>query len=517
MANRRRAFTLSELMVAVVVLLVVILATSRLFNTASTVAGLGEANSDVLQDATTIERQMRLDFERLSPEGFMVIRNVEVPNDINVSSGGGFLNPALPADGTLRCDQLFFFIQGTQQMVTFGTLGSNIKGMGTGARVYYGHSVSSPVNLPVDGQPGDSTVEAHDPRVDFDNPLTPWHVGPYPFVRTVFDNNPNPNGNSQDYNFSADGNVVCTQPPAPQWSLARQAVVLADDGGNPAIYLNQNRTAFSIDHAPIFQGRVDGAAQEMIDLRRLITTDMNGNWRNWLLAGNNFDQRDAIALLTGRSTNFHIPYYPRAEREAPSMHRVDQGLTNHIIGTWCSSFKVDWTYAPGTGEVLDENRNFAWAPGPDGDPDTSGDNIELRGLIVNADPTPAANPAFREHPWFGMLDAPRGVYPYRHPVDVGQNNWRWWQPAPTIDPINVEEINLEPNNSPVRVYEAIFGYNQTRALEFDGNPDFVDGTGDLGYTPWPTALRVTMTLHDSSSRLTEGREVQFVIHIPQRR
>ena len=53
----RRAFTVVELLIAVVVMLAVIIATSKIFNTASKVSSTGEANADVLQQGTVIEEQ----------------------------------------------------------------------------------------------------------------------------------------------------------------------------------------------------------------------------------------------------------------------------------------------------------------------------------------------------------------------------------------------------------------------------------------------------------------------------
>ena len=55
----------------------------------------GEAAAEVLQEAAAIERQVRSDFERISREGFFMIRCVAVPNNINVGAGGPLLNPAL--------------------------------------------------------------------------------------------------------------------------------------------------------------------------------------------------------------------------------------------------------------------------------------------------------------------------------------------------------------------------------------------------------------------------------------
>jgi hypothetical protein len=39
---------------------------------------------------------------------------------------------------------------------------------------------------------------------------------------------------------------------------------------------------------------------------------------------------------------------------------------------------------------------------------------------------------------------------------------------------------------------------------------------EVGYTPWPSAIRVTMVLNDPDGKLEGGREFQFVIRLPQR-
>ena len=56
---RRGGFTLTELMVAVLILVVVIVATSRIFGTVSRVTGVGQAVASVLQEASAVEPQLR--------------------------------------------------------------------------------------------------------------------------------------------------------------------------------------------------------------------------------------------------------------------------------------------------------------------------------------------------------------------------------------------------------------------------------------------------------------------------
>jgi hypothetical protein len=513
-------------MVAVAVLIVVIAATSKIFGIASRVAGLGEATADVMQETATIERQLREDLKRLSDDGFFLIRCVRVRNDINLNSGGPLLDPALPLDAHLRADQLFFFVDGAQHMATLGTRGSNIRGLGVASRVYWGHGIQ----LSLKEAAGDPTdvVLAHDFEIDCANPLLPWHRGTYETVWTRYRHSP---GSPEDYTSAGSGGAQdATQPPATSWLLARHAVVMADDGDAlPERFMYANRTAYRIDHHPVFQGRVDGVSEQLSDIRRLVTLapeahNCDGELvvaRPWFDPGyvasdGSRDQRSVIAALCGRRCD--VPIYTRAERVAPGMLRVDQALTNHVIGTACSSFRIDWTWAPRTGELRDPDGNIVIAPGVDLTPGTA-DDIWLTGLLVDDDRDNM--PAFREQPWFGMEEPQRGVYFY----ETDEQPWWYW--AETIDANNIEDVvypssgNIGPDE-PLVVYEAVFGYNQGVALNADGNPDpVIDIAGDpdctrTGYTPWPSALRITLTLHDQRQRFSEGREVQFVVDLPRR-
>lgn len=470
----RRAFTLAELMVAVAVLLVVIVATAKIFGTATQVTGVGEAASDVIQEAAAIERQYRADFKRLSREGFFAIRCVAVRNDHNLP-GGALLDANQPPDSWIRADQLVFFTQGLQSVETYRQ-GSNVlggaahKGQSTAARVYYGHAVQFPEAPPI--EPGYGSVLAIDPDVAVTQ-FVPWFVGPGPFVKTRFRDSVGAGEYDTDYPLQVD----CTQPPAPRWLLARHVTVLADDGGEPTVFLGHNRSAPGIADPVIQGGRVDAAAQQLDDIRQLIELDQAGGYRSWT------GQRDAIASQM---------YYPRAERVAPGMHRVDQALTNHAIGSACSSFAVDWTYGNGVGDAV------------------NADGTPYRGARIDAS---------LEQPWYG-LDAlgrsgdGRGVLLFVDYAAVQPDG-----PPETIFPANTER--LPPTGSPTLIlYEAYFGYNRDAPFLPAGAsiPDPLYGTPDAnaGFTPWPTAIRITMTLHDTDGKLQAGRRVQFVIDLPRR-
>jgi hypothetical protein len=395
--------------------------------------------------------------------------------------------------------------------------------LGVSSRVYWGHGIQLALKE-ADGTPG-SIMYAHDFKLDFDYPLLPWHRGQYDTVRTVYRRTAG--ASPDDYDVINAGPEDATQPPASSWVLTRHAVVMADDGdANPERFMYANRTAYWIDHHPVFHGRVDGVSQQLSDIRRLVTLApadyvCNGQTvsaRPWFdRRYGPGDQRSVIAALSGRLGD--LPVYTRAERVAPGMQRVDQALTNHVIGTACSSFTVDWTWAPGTGALRDPDGNLVVAPGADLTLGTV-DDIVLTGMVVNADPV--NEPAFREQPWFGLEDPQRGVYMYGTDAngDLKPDLWPWWDWAATIAPDNVEEMVFQ--NQTVAVYEAIFGYNRQGVLNDDGNPDpVIYATGDpactrVGYTPWPSAIRITMTLHDQRQRFGEGREVQFVVDLPRR-
>ncbi|MEE9131575.1 MAG: prepilin-type N-terminal cleavage/methylation domain-containing protein [Phycisphaerales bacterium] len=476
-ASRRRApgFTLVELMIAVSVLIVIIVATSKIFSTAGKVTSLGQATADVLQETTAIERQIRSDFERLAPNGVFAIRCVSIRNDINVPIGGPLLNPALPDAAMIRADQLLFFTNGVQSIQTYRQgSGSSHKGQGTAARIYYGHAFQLPEGKEIDVIDSQE-VRAQDPLVLAVNPLVPWYSGSYGMIRTVFRSNVG--GTPPDYSIQGQITPIdATQPVAPQWLLTRHAVLLVDDGGNEVVFLNSNRSAFTIADAVIRNSRVDAAATQLNDIRKAVVGDGTVPWIP--------DQRNFISS--------DLLFYPRAERVAPGMHRVDQALTNNVLAGACSSFIIEWTYEDGVGNVDEDN---------DGIP-------EFIGVQVNS---------ALEQPWFGLdLDGSRGVLTF--------DNW-YGPPGPinTIDPVNIEQYDPPgtPGGQAIQnaggiVYEAFFGYNRSMPLDPNtGLPWFTPTTG-VAYTPWPSAIRITMVLHDPATKLEVGREVQFVIHLPNR-
>jgi prepilin-type N-terminal cleavage/methylation domain-containing protein len=483
-----RGFTLTELMIAVVVLLVVILATSRIFQTASGVTGIGQARASIIQEAAAIERQIREDFEKITTDGVFLIRSVRVANDIHLNNGGPLLNPALPPDAFVRADQLLFFTTGLQSSNIARVDGATYRySQGPVSRVYWGHAFQLPQALPADPASNDIR-RAHDPAHEAE--VYPWTFGPVAMQRTLFGDYGGTGTQAYQASAGNPNEIPVVPPPAQQWLLARQDVMLADDDTvlpyqdsksrymrNPTVDsggVTSARSVFRRDprtgsggsffySSEIRNGRVDCAASRLDDIRGVII-DSGGSTFDW------DEQRNYMAA--------NLLYYPRAERIAPSMDRVDQALTTPVIGSGCSNFIVEWTYR------------------------------DLKGLQLDAAGNVLAQPTriypSRETPWFSLFDQVRGSAPYR-----SSQTWETGE-AIYFDVIERQYFLAGTDNN-VEVYESFFGYNQTEGLDALGQPD-----PDLAYTPWPDAVRITMTLHDPEGRLPEGVTFQFVVNLPER-
>ncbi|MFO0873727.1 MAG: hypothetical protein U0575_07110 [Phycisphaerales bacterium] len=501
-AARRRAFTLTELLVTVVILIVIILATSKIFATASKVTSLGQANADLLQTATALERQVRRDIERLTHDGFLVIRSYAVPNNVRqiqfpgASPPAPLLNPLLAPNAIVRSDQLLFFANGvesTQQFVgsaaLFDDAGNVITEVrsqqGSAYRVLYAHGVQFGDQMPVRLDPGAFSDGSAVVPWSWDDPNDGPDLETQEFYKYG-------TGNLLQYNTpptATPQRVIGSQPEARQWTLARQPVLLGDDGGSlwyyrvgdafapspvpqngkpgdapnsaPGLWPNTPGTPFN---TLIPSSRVDVAATNLADVRSIVT---NSGANTWLQ-----QRQRMVDALT----------FPRAERESPSMLRADQMLVSPGIAAGCSSFTVEWTYASGVGTAF------------------KSDGTLVPGVRVATG---------AEQPWFGMPDASRGVYQLSQAGSI--SGWDWGKVAGgTIFPANIEASGTL-NPGAVQYYVATFGYNQSQPLDANDAPNV-----NLAYTPWPTALRFTVTLHDPRNVLEQGRVFQFVVALPQR-
>lgn len=521
-----RGFTLTEMLVAVAVLAVVIVAMSTIFGTSQKVASMGEANAQYIQQAAAIERRIRRDVERMSRDGFLAIQCVGVRNDINYSETGRYLDPDRGPNAEVRCDQLMFFTNGREPTSRFvGSYNASGEDLGAlalaetaAARVYIGHGVQLPV------QPPRATVmgaQRFDPARDENTSIYPWTYN----IELPLANGPD---------------VPLITPPAHEWVLARQSILLGDDdligvmdtnspdiisvsGANSRLhYLGRDNTypnsAPSLFYEnndilrfdpEITDGRVDIAASELDDVRREVCYPWN--FVNiWAVSPG--DSQMSPIVRRDDVLDAMIEAYPRAERHAPSMRNFDQMLVNNVLAGHVSDFRVEWTWADGVGRNTDVSFG--------GSADYAGG---VPGFIVDGN----------RQPWFGLYDESLGTGPVGNYPNDPEVSYSVLQPVSTS--MVLVEVEGVPLNG-VRRYGAVFGYNQEGGLllagddqpivNSSGQPIFADHVSTasdnnsdpiflLSYTPWPTALRITMHLHDTKNKLEGGRELQFVIPIPQ--
>ncbi|MCH2133733.1 MAG: hypothetical protein MK116_08280 [Phycisphaerales bacterium] len=627
---RSGGFTLAEILVSVGVLIAILLASARVFQTAQQVSNVGNAAADVLQETASIEKQIREDISRLSPQGAIAIHSVKVRNDQRIadweSDGSvglrpGLINPNLNATAFIRCDQLVFFTDGISRVKQLGSDGYVTprpgwfpKILGEGSMVYYGHAIQFPelkacnVNNPANtAEP--PILHGHD--VDFATlrdegvEITPWFDGGInASVPTIYRQYPRAATDDNYEHFTiqfpqveADP-ILGTQPEARRWILARQETVLGDDDqnlpgtSNKRIYMSRafgTTSVFPVDPRwdqgfsnihfstiPLLEcGRVDLAGMRMSGVTEALTISRDPQDPNNVLPANrSWDSGDFYEYDDGtlnrdildqdgvggrpdlpgdgsqRDLVKSLVRWPRAERVPPGEGRFDQHLTIPTLGSACSSFIVEWTWDEGIG---DAESIYV-------DPQTDRTRvIEWEGLRVdpaNGWDDPNGDPYLGQR-WFGLYDRGRQVMPFGrvdqsvqddlgwigfadvYPGDVNPDAPAAGTKAPaTVRDDAIEDIYYPPTfggggeDVPIE-YWAVFGRNRDKPLldvdwlnlngmlssdgDGDGRPD---GDGfddpDYSYTPWPTALRFTMVLHDPETHLENGQTIQFVVKLPER-
>ena len=541
----RGAFTLTELLVSIVVLLVVILAVGRIFGTASTVVKNGEANADILQETSAVEQLIRNDLARISDEGFLIIQCIGVRNDVMASLGGGsLLDPTKPAGHIFRCDQMAFVADDlaisrqTQTMGAFtesaiGTYGGETSPtpQATSSIIYYGHGIQFPF-LPKNlGLTAD---------VDPSYNIQPWF-------------RPSPSNTSARVELQRwpqgtplPGQYNGSQPDASDWTLARQETLIADDRqGNSRNFLstpaNRNSAEAIFDDA-MEASRVDVVATDIGRLRESIRT---------------LGPDGVVQTL--------LNYRPRAEKRPPTLNKSDVLLTTSVLASNCSNFVIDWTWSDGIGRELEL----------DFDPKRNLQGV-LRGVShrggyrtgVGNEPAEVVEASLPQ-PWFGFADnssasgnpnldvtfasaylggssfydrevrlhAPLAYHPANQVVDGGPTDVEVFNGTGSLRPRAVSTIEGiggvggsvvdQPFGSsvPVYRYRAYFGLNGKEPFIRDGagRPITQAATGGepwpiyrTDYTPWPSAVRITATFHDNRDAIEGGRLVQFTIPLPAR-
>ena len=337
--KRLAGFTLIELMVAVVVLLVVMIAVGRIFSVTSSVSASGVAISETLQQAVAIEQQLREDIAKISDDGFLAIRHVAVPNNIYQYI---LIDDSQPESAIIRFDQLVFIRLGITTPVGLRNSGNgDFAGQTFASTVYYGHGVSFPDLMSYDQ--GGNTVNLEDPELlisDFteDPVVTPWYQGTVDFNTLQYTG-------SQDTMFEdmgMDGTTNGTQQLPSKWMLCRQSTAMGDDDQYNRDAVQKTRFAlnglsthsifpadprFDTIDPHVQRGRVDIVSTHLGDLRQSILNKFDSQGlpttsRPWsqLNTSSSLDQQELIATLL---------QWPRIEAMPPSPFRNDQMLMMH--------------------------------------------------------------------------------------------------------------------------------------------------------------------------------------------
>ena len=541
----RRAFTLIELLVAILVLLAVLLASGSIFNATSKVAGVGEAVSDVGADLQAFERSVRDDLSSISRDGFLMIRCVAVRNDVRVdgSGFGALLDPGLPSDHVFRCDQLLFFREGVAGSKNYAIgAGANNQGRSSAQRIYYGHSYQlANASLPPNGQTyydlrvtdGGQTFALIPPWADtstLSSDLTYWS----------FDANSPDLGPIQTQGLSPLPTI-----PASSWLMSRQAVLMADDAdtGSPYRYLDgpfDPPSAYWNDGVPacpsIFITDPDfyvtpmpfqsyfGISSGRTDATTMSITDAVDAVQNFPLFP--YEQFPALHFQFQRKfVSASGLFWPRGEPRPPSTTRVSIPTSRHIISSSCSSFRVDWAWEDGTGSISEFPQQ--------GESLSRGVQNFQRGDVWNPRPSNQGIGNTGGEPYFRSANLPDDPGNLRNslllPFLTGECDGEQSFVIPQFEnrpfPNDLSILGAQYEDR-LAVYEAFFGTNSSQPFVSPQNPrgePNQDGCTGLDpsdirqdWTPWPTALRITATIHDRLGRLQNGQTTQFIVPLPQR-
>ena len=535
--TRRNGFTLTELLVAVVVLLVVIIAVGRIFGTASQVVKSGEANAAILQESASMESLLRKDLQSVNGDGFLLINCTAIRNDIYASQGGQLLDPRRRAQEWLRCDQVVFLTSTgavSRQGSGFTEFEEQEDGSYVGdfgpvpqsalSRVYYGHGVQFPY-LPAGER---RLARFYGGNSNFD-PVTPWFRPAANDAQVRFARWPDLENTAGTFNG--------LQPDATSWTLARQELLVADDqadrfGGNSPYQnvderyhlgtggtrVNSAATRsgewdfYGLLGADAWSSRVDVVAADLprIQLSLLNYCDLN-----------NDDITDTCPPSSAALGQLLRRYWPRAEKRPLALDQSDAMTTMSTLAGNCSSFKVDWVWANGTGSETETSpvlRGIRYNGGYN--PGTGGvDTPQATPWFGIADPQydPSADPSDDLEPVFNPARNNPGVI-YNLPLgDSGVLGGNY-----ATEPTALATIeNYSQPNEYIKQYTAVFGFNTDQpfvrdstgrvARDFNGSPMY-----RTDYTPWPSALRISMVLHDPDATIEGGREVQFTVPLPER-
>lgn len=381
---RRRGFTLVELLVAVGAVALLAVGIAEIFRVTGRTVSTGRRVSALAQQASALERQMRLDFGRMTRDGFLLIRNERA------NSGGLTLrvagdNLAVPRYGdssdARRIDEIMFFATGdfvSARDPIFGTRTARAQQ----ARIWWGHGARrdpSEAWLPVNLE--DANFGAGAPGRP--NPADPSVTGINTFARewilarhetllaspsTATDDVPGiPARRQRDHRFQ-----IGLQPAAP--SVFRDLIDRIEDDDPPRSEEGVIRADPEVLVPRFASGAVDIASTDLANVRAMVLSAYDPSTRYPLIPGNTFrvprqanDLRLNLAFqqwwmrqaLPADSHNEEGRGYQRLRVEptapnplgqgwggtAAEYQRTDQNmLAAHAFAPHCTNFIVEWSF-----------------------------------------------------------------------------------------------------------------------------------------------------------------------------
>ncbi|WP_428389471.1 PulJ/GspJ family protein [Mucisphaera sp.] len=450
--QRRRAFTLIEMLTAVTVLALVFLVVAFIIDAVRDTVNLGGAQDEVLSVAQVVETRMRSDIARLSHDGFMVLRahRFELPV------------PGVDPDDlrrSYRMDQLGFFANGPWQSVLDPSIEASA------AWIWYGHLRA----------PGAGFNDATSLGAPFDNAP--------PFLNIV--------------NGSVDQNSVI---PPHRWTLGRRATLVTpvipptpsslggtqhytdslwrntDDDPNtvlPSLRGSDPEASFRFD-----AGTTDLAIGSLATYKDAIVNAFSNNATNGYLY---------LALATSRRTgqrDFNLPGILNNTNTA-AQQSANVAAT---LAPYCSHFEIEYALdVADNATIAAGNYDITAGSGPDGAvdirPRDTGDENPPYIIWHRLNPGPELrNPSPLNIGYATVGDIRAFAYDLQHD-EVGG-----------IRPDGQVYGNNDNLDSASGIFQ-IYGEGLERDVPTSGI-----------YRAWPVLLRITMVLHDREGYLNQRAE-----------
>ena len=543
-------FTLVEMLIALGAFALIALGLTTIFDSTARTVSTGRRVGVMTEYAALLESQFRADFQAMTRDGFLVIRNEYANNAREVPLHGDDRSPV-----PRRVDELMFFVK-TPVSSAREAFAPGFRAASNEASIYYGHGQGRQLDLRRDSF-------YRRPRVDDQNFEPSHQLG----VRD-FPGDPNPNRYASSWNLLRHVTVLAqfggSESGTPNLPGIPMALLRDDDhriGLRPAASSPfRSIAAFELgtkaQRPQLSSGIVDIATTDLAEIREIVTTvskfpfeitieqelsdALNGKTNGGLDAvGYMQAWMDDALPANSMARNLGERSRMRAERTAPdffgvlldlqnstspraawwnSILRADQmAIASSVFVPSCTEFIVEWTFG-----MVDPDGRMIWH-GKDRWVDLDGDPQRRRPEEKVAWPYRAAQNEEMKIPL--MLRGPRErVSPDQNP---GQNSPAYpaGLDAWLVDPALIHGPQLgfrtarpdEPLTSYFGYFDPTFNPDLRGDTPNSGPDGDVEDDGDaLSPTlpwAWPSLIRITLTLTDPIDPTFE-QTFQFVFETP---